>query len=271
MILIITELSYLVKGNTFAVESHTVLLGTLTSASSASSPASAEDPWPWMTEEMTEQLEGSTSTLSQFQSTSWGKIESANYVECDFLSGSLIPWGKEDPPHSAGSALSVLPKMLLPFVLRACCWLTTTLSTRTPRYFLQSHPSAWAGAWGWFSSGTGLALQFVELRMVHTCFFNPLRSSKSNGVSTTLTLGTSVNVLRVQFSAVIQVSHEEVGQHWPQQSLLRCITVDWPPAGLHACWSQLCETDGSADVQYTSLYTYLVCTSSPSLWDCCGR
>lgn len=72
------------------------------------------------------------------------------------------------------------------------------------------------------------------IRFMSDYFFKPLRSSKSNGVSTTPTLGTSVNLLRVQFPAVVQVSNEEVEQPWPLKWLLGCISVDWPPAGLHA-------------------------------------
>lgn len=103
VIFMITELSCLVKGSTFALGSHTVL-GTLTSASP---PASAF--WRLMT--MKDRgadwiTRGQYFHLAAIPISFLRKTESANYVECDFLSESLMPWGKEDSPHSAGSALS---------------------------------------------------------------------------------------------------------------------------------------------------------------------
>lgn len=73
--------------------------------------------------------------------------------------------------------------------------------------------------------------------MVHVCVFNPSRSSKSNGVSTTLTLGTSVNLLRVQFPAVIQswalapAVTPEMYHYWLAPSWTPCLLIttlwDW--------------------------------------------
>lgn len=177
MILKITETSYLVKGNTFAVESHTVLLGTLTSASSASSPASAF----WSTEEMAEQLEGRTSTLSQFQSTPEGKEKVQIMLSVISFQRLWSHEVKKTPLILLAMLFPVLSKMLLPSVARARCWLTTTLSTRTPRYFLQSSLSM-----SWFMGSVLPRCRTLLYPLLNFAwftfdyFFNPLRLSKIN-------------------------------------------------------------------------------------------
>ncbi|CAN8184049.1 unnamed protein product [Coccothraustes coccothraustes] len=65
-----------------------------------------------------------------------------------------------------------------------------------------------------------LVYPFPSAALVRSCPTSLIAgkwSSKSNGVTATLTLGINVNLLRVQFPAVSQVSSEEVEQHWPQQ------------------------------------------------------
>lgn len=64
---------------------------------------------------------------------------------------------RKTPPHSAGSALSSAVQDALGLCGKGTLLAYTHLVHQDSQVlFLQSHPSAWAGAWGWSSPGTGL-------------------------------------------------------------------------------------------------------------------
>lgn len=210
----ITELSYLLKGNTFAVESHTVLLGTLTSALS---PASAF--WRLMT--MKDREDDWTARGQYFCLATIPIKVLRDYRKCK-LCWVQFPFRESDPvktsPHSAGSALSSAVQDALGLCGKGTLLAYTHLVHQDSHgLFLQSHPSAWPGAWGWSSPGTGLCSSLCWtsqgscLTISSTHWGHPRAM-----VCQQLPLLEHLNLLRVQFPAVIQVSNEEVKQPWPQ-------------------------------------------------------
>lgn len=125
--------------------------------------------------------------------------------------------------------LPVLPRRPLAFAARAHGWLTSTLSTRTPRAFSAKMLSSWlAPNLYWVVHGVvppqaqDFTLPLAELHEVRVCPFLQPVVVPLNGGTTVWYISDSSQSCNIHklaesvLSPVIQVINEEVKQYWPQ-------------------------------------------------------